>query len=431
MFSGWRPHIWCWLSQLHKREITTTGTREAFMFKWGPTKQWVWWPSLYIGNKSDSNEILELLHQQRSWRPVTPGRRALSPSEMMKCSIAATRWSSVEGQQHPQRLPDSQTRVRRPGGWAWQEVSQRYLQSVSQLSSICRQTDRSESVPRTIRRMKITARVESPSPSPMSRTPPASLTGPQQNISLLNLPESSLIPKKLTDNNNNNNEEESCGNIISPPKSPTRMTNISKIGSSKDRLEGFLNQRITSPVPWNQRNSFGADCIERVKSPTQFLNISRGLESPTPQPPPSSLTNRVQSPVEKDSQSAGTYSSAPALTPFRRIQSPLPFLVKSPNSLSPTNGSAVSLAEGKSLQNSTNSSLVGSHSLNEAAPKASICDQFGFVCDEPLKQEGKISGAPEIKMKSLTQEVIKQNIIQQIFSQFFSKYFSRISRWRE
>ena len=277
--------------------------------------------------------------------------------------------------------------------------------------------------------MKITARVESPSPSPMSRTPPASLTGPQQNISLLNLPESSLIPKKLTDNNNNNNEEESYGNIISPPKSPTRMTNISKIGSSKDRLEGSLNQRITSPVPWNQRNSFGADCIERVKSPTQFLNISRGLESPTPQPPPSSLTNnRVQSPVEKDSQSAGTYSYAPALTPFRRIQSPLPFLVKSPNSLSPTNGSAVSLAEGKSLQNSTNSSLVGSHSLNEAAPKASICDQFGFVCDEPLKQEGKISGAPEIKMKSLTQEVIKQNIIQQIFSQFFSKYFSRISR---
>ena len=116
---------------------------------------------------------------------------------------------------------------------------------------------------------------------------------------------------------------------------------------------------------------------------------------------------RVQSPVENN--------SAPATTPFRRIQSPLPFLVKSPNSLSPTNGSAVSLGEGKSVQNNTNSNLAGSHLINEAARKASLCDQIGFHCDEPSKQEGKISGAPELKMKSLTQEVIKLDIIQQIF----------------
>ena len=285
--------------------------------------------------------------------------------------------------------------------------------------------------------MKITARVESPSPSPVSRTP-GSPSPPQHNMSLLNLPDSSIIPKKLIDNNNNNNnnshnndtnnndDDESCRNIVSPPKSPTRMTNIFKTGSKKDRIEG-----VTSPTPWNQKNSSGADCIERVKSPTQFLTISRGLQSPTPflrsptPPPPPSHTNRVQSPVEKDSQPGGTNNSAPAIIPFRRIQSPLPFLVKSPNSLSPTNGSTVSVGEGKSVENKTNSNLAGSHSLNEAATRASICDQFGFVCDEPSKQEGKISGAPEIKMKSLTQEVIKQNIIQQIL---FSKYFSRISR---
>ena len=265
--------------------------------------------------------------------------------------------------------------------------------------------------------MKITARVESPSPSPMSRTtrsppPPVSLTGPHQNMSLLNLPESSIIPKKLADNNNNNDDAESCRNIISPPISPTRMTNICKNGSTKDRIEGSLDQRVTSPT-LNQRIHFGGESKERVKSPTEFLNVSRGLQSPTPFLV--SLTNRAQSPVEKDSQPAGSYHSAPATTPYRRIQSPLPFLVKSPNSLSPTNGSAVSVGEGKSFQSNTNSNLAGSHLLNEAATKASICDQFGFVCDEPSKQEGKISGAPEIKLKSLTQEVIKLNIIQQIF----------------
>ena len=265
--------------------------------------------------------------------------------------------------------------------------------------------------------MKITARVESPSPSPMSRTPrsppPAvSLTAPHQNISLLNLPESSIIPKKMADDNNND-DAESCRNIISPPISPTRVTNICKNGSTKDRIEGSLDQRVTSPTPLNQRIHFGGESKERVKSPTEFLNISRGLPSPTPFL--FSLPNRAQSPVEKDSQPAGSSQSAPATTPYRRIQSPLPFLVQSPNSLSPRNGSAVSVGEGKSFQSNTNSNLAGSHLLNEAATKASICDQFGFVCDEPSKQEGKISGAPEIKMKSLTQEVIKLNIIQQIF----------------
>jgi len=261
--------------------------------------------------------------------------------------------------------------------------------------SIYRQTDRSESVPRTIRRMKITARVESPSPSPMSRTP-GSPSPPHQNMSLLNLPDSSIIPKKLTDYNNNNNnndnnnnnnnnnnddddDDESCRDIVSPPKSPTRMTNIFKNGSTKDRIEG-----VTSPTPWNQKKHSGADCIERVKSPT-----------------------------EKDSQPGGTTAAAPAIIPFRRIQSPLPFLVKSPNSLSPTNGSAVSLGEGKSVENKTNSHLAGSHVVNEADTRASICDQFGFVCDE--KQEGKISGPPEIKMKPLTQEDIN-NLTMKLFS---------------
>ena len=253
--------------------------------------------------------------------------------------------------------------------------------------------------------MKITARVESP--SPMSRrtrspTPPVTHTPPQQNMSLLNLPESSIIPKKLTDDNNN---DESCRNILSPTKSPARMTDIFKNESTKDRIEGSSDQRVTSPTPFKQRMNFGVDSEERVKSPTQFLNISRGLQSPTP----TSLTNTAKGPEEKDSEAAGTYQPGPATStiPFRRIQSPLQFLVKSPNSLSPRNGSAESLGEGKSFQNNTSFNLAGSHLLNDATTKASIRDEFGFVCDELSNQEREISRAPEIKIKSLSQEVIK------------------------
>ena len=146
MFSGWRVPIWWWLSQRHKREITEAGKTGAFIFKWLRTKQWPWWHSLYIGNKSNSNEILELLHQQeRCWSGRT--RTVISQLSMTKLFTAAPRSGPVEGEQHPQRLRDNKTRVRRSAGWPWEEVREVSCltsQSVSSRVFAGRQTGQSQ-----------------------------------------------------------------------------------------------------------------------------------------------------------------------------------------------------------------------------------------------------------------------------------------------
>ena len=152
---------------------------------------------------------------------------------------------------------------------------------------------RSESVPRTIRKMKITARVESP--SPVSRTP---------------------TPAPQTDHNNNcvrdTNTKPVTRNFMSP--NPTQATSNTRIG-------------------WPQTDNVEEFPAERVKSPT----LTEGVRSASPAPGGRqemvrSPVMRVRSPVPFRTVRRGTESDLPP-TPQSRVQSPLPSRLQSPTPL--------------------------------------------------------------------------------------------------
>ena len=225
-------------------------------------------------------------------------------------------------------------------------------------SNISRQTSsgRSESVPRTIRKMKITARVESP--PPVSRTPtPSPQTQPSVSLTGGTKP----IPR----------------NFVSP--TPTAATSRIKVGLPKtENIESFTGQRIKSPTfneairspsptPVDQRREISGgrqDIVRspvslRVKSPLPFKNIRRGMESP-----------------------AVMTSDLPP-TPQSRVQSPAPSRVQSPTL---SNGSRDSTGGDRKSQNSAGDQLF---------------------CDQPSKQERTVQ---EWKIDSFSQEVIIETL---------------------
>ena len=208
--------------------------------------------------------------------------------------------------------------------------------------------------------MKITARVESPSPvSPPSHHSHSQGNDKQNRNFPLNLPPetSSVDPK------DKRNDFGKARKIIKIPrnfKSPTSTASN--------------NMRNGIPTNWNMDGTF----IERVNSPI----FNEAVRSPTP------VNLRVESPtppVRLSDQVRGR-------SPVRRIQSPLPLRVQSPVSSSSNESKAPSGGQKNKLH---------------SAPKVSNCDELICDADQPVQLERIIQ---QIKLDVFSQEVSSNSV---------------------
>ena len=224
--------------------------------------------------------------------------------------------------------------------------------------------------------MKITARVESPSPvSPPSDHSHSQGNNEQNRTLPLNLPpETSSVDLK-----DKRNDFGKARKIIKIPrnfKSPTSTaSNNMRNGIPTNwNMDGTFIERVNSPI-FN----------EAVRSPTP---VNLRVESPTPRvqpvqtPPPVRLSDQVR-----------------GRSPVRRIQSPLPFRVQSPVSSSSTESKAPSVGEKTS---------GGQKNKLHSAPKVSNCDELICDADQPVQLEKIIQ---QIKLDVFSQEVSSNSVI--------------------
>ena len=224
--------------------------------------------------------------------------------------------------------------------------------------------------------MKITARVESPSPvSPPSHHSHSQGNDKQNRNFPLNLPPetASVDPK------DKRNDFGKARKIIKIPrnfKSPTSTaSNNMRNGIPTNwNMDGTFIERVNSPI-FN----------EAVRSPTP---VNLRLESPTPRIQPV----QTSPPVRLSDQVRGR-------SPVRRIQSPLPFRVQSPVSSSSNESKAPSVGEKTS---------GGQKNKLHSAPKVSNCDELICDADQPVQLEKIIQ---QIKLDVFSQEVSSNSVI--------------------